>query len=73
MKRTIYLLTLCLFALQTTSNAQKNVINSVMPVRGLAIAAPSVNKVDLFTKFIDEELAPAHFNLLILRDRKSVV
>jgi len=40
---------------------------SNLPVRGLAIAAPSVNGVDSFLKFIEEELAPAHFNLLILR------
>ncbi|CEA16938.1 hypothetical protein ING2E5B_2210 [Fermentimonas caenicola] len=38
-----------------------------LPVRGLAIAAPDVNNLDLFLKFIEEELAPAHFNLLILR------
>ena len=53
--------------LQTTSFAQAKVIDSLLPVRGLAIAAPPVNKVDMFIKFIDEELAPAHFNLLILR------
>ena len=68
MKRTITLLFLCLCALQTLF-AQKNAdkIDSVMPIRGLAIAAPTVNSLDLFIKFIDEELAPAHFNLLILR------
>lgn len=38
-----------------------------MPVRGLAIAAPSVQGLPLFLKFIEEELGPAHFNLLILR------
>ena len=38
-----------------------------MPVRGLAIAAPSAQKLDLFLKFVQEELAPSHFNLLILR------
>ena len=42
-------------------------IDNVMPVRGLAIAAPSVQGLDLFLKFIENELAPAHFNLLILR------
>jgi N-acetyl-beta-hexosaminidase len=69
MKRTITLLTLCLLTLQTTTFAQTDAkkIESVMPIRGLAIAAPSVEKLDLFVKFIDEELAPAHFNLLILR------
>ncbi len=42
-------------------------IDEALPVRGLAIAAPGVKGVDSFVKFIDEELAPAHFNLLILR------
>lgn len=42
-------------------------IDSVLPIRGLAIAAPPVKQMDLFLKFIEEELAPAHFNLLILR------
>jgi len=44
-----------------------NKLDATLPVRGLAIAAPSVEGVDLFLKFIEEELAPAHFNLLILR------
>jgi len=42
-------------------------IDSLLPVRGLSIAAPSVSGLERFLKFIDEELAPAHFNLLILR------
>jgi hypothetical protein len=42
-------------------------IDSVLPVRGLSIAAPSVQGLDVFLQFINEELAPAHFNLLILR------
>ena len=42
-------------------------IDNVLPVRGLAIAAPSVRAVDQFVRFIEEELAPAHFNMLILR------
>lgn len=41
--------------------------DSILPVRGLAIAAPSAEGLDLFLQFIEEELAPAHFNLLILR------
>lgn len=45
----------------------KQPIDSVLPIRGLAIEAPRVDKLDLFLKFIEEELAPAHFNLLILR------
>lgn len=44
------------------SNAQ-----SPYPIRGLCIAAPSVNLVDKFADFIDDDLAPAGLNLLILR------
>jgi hypothetical protein len=38
-----------------------------LPVQGLSIAAPSVEGTDLFIRFIEKELAPAHINLLILR------
>ena len=38
-----------------------------LPVRGLAIEAPKPAELDRFLTFIEEELAPAHFNLLILR------
>jgi len=50
-----------------SAQSKEDKIDSVIPVRGLAIAAPSVAKLDLFLKFIEEELAPAHFNMLILR------
>ena len=42
-------------------------IDKALPVRGLAIAAPVHSGVDQFCKFIEEELAPAHFKILILR------
>ena len=38
-----------------------------LPVRGLAIEAPKPAGLDRFLKFIEEELVPSHFNLLILR------
>ena len=38
-----------------------------LPVRGLAIEAPKPGELDRFLTFIEEELVPAHFNLLILR------
>lgn len=68
MKRIISIL--CTFVCISTLGifAQPNAnLDSILPVRGLAIAAPSVQKMDVFLKFIDEELAPGHFNLLILR------
>jgi hypothetical protein len=54
---------------QQSQQAQQetSALDDALPVRGLAIAAPSVAGMDLFVKFIEEELAPAHFNLLILR------
>lgn len=38
-----------------------------MPVRGLCIAAPDPDMVDVFVDFIDDELAPMGLNTLILR------
>ncbi|MBV9961385.1 MAG: family 20 glycosylhydrolase [Parafilimonas sp.] len=42
-------------------------LDSLLPVRGFCIGAPSVKDVDRFVKFIDEELAPRKVNTLILR------
>lgn len=59
----------CLFFLQVSFGQVRSTekIDNAMPMRGLAIAAPSARGVDLFCKFIEEELAPAYFNMLILR------
>ena len=38
-----------------------------LPLRGLAIAAPSTENVDRFVSFIDKELSPLKINTLILR------
>lgn len=46
--------------------AQNN-IDSIMPVRGLCIAAPHPKEVEAFAKFIGDELAPRNVNTLILR------
>jgi hypothetical protein len=45
----------------------KNSAQDPYPVRGLCIAAPSVNVVDDFVAFIDKDLAPAGLNTLVLR------
>jgi hypothetical protein len=70
MKRLLFtlaaLVAFCFGASAQTSNSP-SALDEVLPVRGLAIAAPSKGGMDLFVKFIEEELAPAHFNLLILR------
>jgi hypothetical protein len=47
-------------------HAQNN-LDSLLPVRGFCIGAPSTQDLDRFIKFIDEELAPRKVNTLILR------
>src|SRR6478736_364835 len=47
-------------------NAQ-SIIDSILPVRGFCIGAPTPKGVDDFVKFINEELAPRKVNTLILR------
>ena len=42
-------------------------IDELLPVRGLAIQAPHRSQMNDFLKFVEGELVPAHFNLLILR------
>lgn len=68
MKKTILLLvilTLFIFKGELT-NAQSNT-DSILPLRGLCIAAPSPRGVDSFSTFIATELAPRNVNTLILR------
>jgi transposase len=57
-----------LFFLQASYGQEKTTakIDSLLPVRGLAIHAPSSQRVDDFLKFVEDELVPAHFNWLIL-------
>ena len=49
------------------SATAQSALDSLLPVRGLTVAAPRPAVLDDFVKFIDSELAPAHFNMLILR------
>ena len=63
----LLLLLIMVGGMLTAAQAQTSRLDSILPVRGLAIEAPRVDGLDLFLKFIDEELGPAHFNLLILR------
>lgn len=69
MKKSILIILLLLGALYTPLHAQpaKESIDDALPIRGLAIEAPSVRGLGNFLKFIEEDLAPAHFNLLVLR------
>jgi hypothetical protein len=61
----LFLVIICMRA--TDSLGQTPGIDSIMPVRGLAVAAPSPEGLERFLTFIEKELAPAHFNMLILR------
>ncbi|UGU14588.1 family 20 glycosylhydrolase [Sinomicrobium kalidii] len=63
--RKVFLMFCCLFVLQAVFPQQNP--DSLLPVRGLAIAAPYPDGVDRFVRFIDEELAPRKVNTLILR------
>ena len=47
-------------------HAQTN-LDKILPIRGLAIAAPSSNQMSSFLQFIQTELAPRKVNTLILR------
>jgi hypothetical protein len=58
--------TLCAMAL-TCSLKSQNGLDNALPVRGLAIAAPSPRQLDSFLQFIQNELAPRQVNTLILR------
>ena len=44
-----------------------NPMDELLPVRGFAIEAPSPRGLEPFLRFIEDDLAPAGFNLLILR------
>ena len=58
----LFLLSLTSFPLQAASP-----LDTLLPVRGLAIEAPKPNGLEAFLQFIEEDLAPAQINLLILR------
>ena len=49
-------------------SAQADPIDELLPVRGLAIEAPSHQGLNDFLKFIEADLVPAHFTLLIVRE-----
>ena len=61
----IALILVALVAMVSGATAQN--IDELLPVRGFAIEAPRPDGVDAFVRFVDEELAPAKINLLILR------
>ncbi len=69
MKRILFLL---IFTVSAAAHSQPTASQhlkseSLMPVRGFCISAPSQNDLEDFIKFIDEELGPRGVNTLILR------
>jgi hypothetical protein len=62
----IFLFCFLLSIIQNISFAQQN-LDSLLPVRGFCIGAPSPKEIDRFIKFISEELAPRKVNTLVLR------
>ncbi|MDR1583601.1 MAG: glycoside hydrolase, partial [Prevotellaceae bacterium] len=60
------LLSLLLFTALTFSAFAQTALDESLPVRGLSIGVPESADVDDFVRFIDQELAPAHFNMLVL-------
>jgi hypothetical protein len=65
MRNTIKLFPLLLL-LSCLVKGQTN-IDSLLPIRGFCIAAPTATLVDSFNLFIEKELAPRQVNTLILR------
>ena len=65
MRRFLLLTLAALVAAPLAASADS--IDDLLPVRGLAIEAPSHQGMNDFLKFVEGDLVPAHFNLLILR------
>lgn len=65
MKNVIFLTLLCCIAAHTAHSQTQP--DSVLPVRGFCIGAPSPAGLNEFIRFIDQELAPRKVNTLILR------
>jgi len=50
-----------------TAKVQKEPLETLLPVRGFCIAAPTPKNLDSFLTFINKELAPRKVNTLVLR------
>lgn len=66
-KHKLPLLLLLLTIIVSHQLMAQNKLDSIVPVRGLAIAAPPPYFVDSFVLFIENELAPRQVNTLVLR------
>jgi hypothetical protein len=66
-KKLFIAIAIAIFVTNSFRVHSQNLLDSILPVRGLAIAAPSVSFVDSFVMFINKELVPRRVNTLILR------
>ena len=64
MKKVVFLVVATLLSISALGG---NTLDDKLPVRGFAIEAPNARGLDTFLRFIEEDLGPAGFNLLILR------
>lgn len=67
MQKLLRLIFFAVAVLACTSLQAQSRADSLMPVRGLCIAAPSPEQLDRFVAFIHGELAPRQVNTLVLR------
>lgn len=65
--RKLHLTLALLFSLSITSLFSQEKLDTIFPVRGFCIGAPSSARLDEFIRFIYTELAPRNVNTLILR------
>ena len=66
-EKIVSILLVALFLLCDKPAQAQNALDSILPVRGFAIAAPPPSYLDSFLTFIEKELAPRQVNTLILR------
>lgn len=67
MRLIIILIVVLNMPLREQQLAAINPQDSLLPIRGLAIAVPTKTSLDRFIKFIHDELAPRNINVLVLR------
>lgn len=67
MTKNFKMITVFLLIIYSLPGISQNNIDSLFPVRGFCIAAPRAAGIDVFSKFIADELAPRNVNTLILR------
>jgi len=60
------ILSILILGVAVIEGASSEHIDSIMPIRGLCIGAPNSQEVDIFVKFISEDLKPMGVNTMVL-------